>query len=353
MRVVELDALRALAALGVLATHLRPGFGFGHTGVELFFVLSGYLITSIIVTNCRRPGFLRVFYARRCLRIWPIYYLALAVLVAFNLLRQHPEPMGGMAYYFTYLQYTWEYWHGAKPPTALPLYHTWTLAAEEQFYLVWPVLVLVVGPRYLRPLAAVLAVVPLLVRHYWGAVDTLLGHCDGLALGALLSTLIPAVPAKATRVQRLVLPAVGLMALAGYFVNAWYIGQGFGAVQAARSDVGISLISLSYFGLIGLVVVRARSRSLCWLRLPGLCYLGRISYGLYLYHLLIFEWIDAKFRFQMGYADTWRLDALKVGVTVAVAALSWHLIEQPILRLKDRFRYQRPPLGQRGAGLEA
>ncbi len=55
----------------------------------------------------------------------------------------------------------------------------------------------------------------------------------------------------------------------------------------------------------------------------------------------------------MGYADTWRLDALKVGVTVAVAALSWHLIEQPILRLKDRFRYQRPPLGQRGAGLEA
>jgi peptidoglycan/LPS O-acetylase OafA/YrhL len=352
-RVVELDSLRALAALGVLATHLNRSFGFGHTGVELFFVLSGYLITSIVVTNRRQPGFLRVFYARRCLRIWPIYYLALGTLVGLNLLRKHPEPMGGMAYYFTYLQYTWEYWQGTKPPTALPLYHTWTLAAEEQFYLAWPVLLLVVGVRYLKPLAVILTVMPLLVRHFWGAFDTLLGHCDGLAVGALLSTLISAVPTKATRAQRLLLPAVGLLALAGYFVNAWYIGRGLGAVQAARSNVGISLISLSYFGLIGLVVVLAGSRLLCWLRLPGLCYLGRISYGLYLYHLLIFEWIDAKLKFQMGYADTWRLDALKVGVTVAVAALSWHLIEQPILKLKERFQYRRPPLGQNGTGLEA
>lgn len=345
-RIVELDALRALAALGVLATHLSWGFGFGYTGVELFFILSGYLITSIVVRNRQQPGFLRVFYARRCLRIWPIYYLALGTLVVLNLVRKHPEPMGGIAYYFTYLQYIWEYWHGAKPPTALPLYHTWTLAAEEQFYLVWPVLLLWIGPRYLKPLALTLAVVPFLVRHYWGAIDTLLGHCDGLALGALLSTLIPAVPAKAPRATRLLLLTVGLLSLAGYFGYAYYLaGQGITGAHISRSNVGISLISLAYFGLIGLVVIGAGSRFLCWLRVPALCYLGRISYGLYLYHLLIYEWIDAKFKFQMGYTGTWRLEVLKVVVTVAVAALSWHLIEQPILKLKGRFRYQRPPVG--------
>ncbi len=352
-RIAELDALRALAALGVLATHLSWGFGFGYTGVELFFVLSGYLITSIVVKNRRQPGFLRVFYVRRFLRIWPIYYLALGVLIALNLIRKHPEPMGGMAYYLTYLQYTWEYWHGAKPPTALPLYHTWTLAAEEQFYLVWPVLLLVIGPRYLKPLALFLTVLPFLVRHYWGANDTLLGHCDGLALGALLSTLIPTVPAKAPRTQWLLFAALGLLSLAGYLANAWYLsGQGLAGVRISRSNAGISLISLAYFGLIGLVVILAGSRSLRWLRNPALCYLGRISYGLYLYHLLIFEWVDALFKFRMGYADSWRLDALKVGTSVAVAALSWHWIEQPILKLKDRFRYQRPAVVRAGTASE-
>src|SRR4051812_9144594 len=110
-RVPELDALRAFAAGIVLLFHLRPeGFVFGWTGVDLFFVLSGYLITTIILQHQAAPGFLRNFYVRRGLRIWPLYYLTLFGLVALNPFLPRPQPMAGLPYYLTYTQNVPSYW---------------------------------------------------------------------------------------------------------------------------------------------------------------------------------------------------------------------------------------------------
>src|SRR3954451_9663041 len=103
-RVPEFDALRGLAALGVLLFHLRPNEGwthFGMTGVHLFLVLSGFLITRIVIDHVGSPDFLRAFYARRILRIWPIYYLTLASLVILQRWLPDPPSLRGLPYYLT------------------------------------------------------------------------------------------------------------------------------------------------------------------------------------------------------------------------------------------------------------
>ncbi len=134
-----LDALRALAAGVVLVFHLSPyRFPFGWTGVDLFFVLSGYLITSIIITNGHSPGFYRNFYMRRGLRIWPIYYLTLFILVLTNGWLREPQPMAGLIYAITHTQNIPSFWRGSTPPFHRAFDHSWALALEEQFYLVWP-----------------------------------------------------------------------------------------------------------------------------------------------------------------------------------------------------------------------
>ena len=143
-RIPELDALRALAALVVLLFHLNPPrFFFGWTGVDLFFVLSGYLITTIILDHQGQRGFLRNFYARRGLRIWPIYYIALFAVVATAPLvpRDRRPPLNGLGYYVTYLQNITLYQLRPPPEFHIAFDHTWTLALEEQFYLIWPALI--------------------------------------------------------------------------------------------------------------------------------------------------------------------------------------------------------------------
>jgi peptidoglycan/LPS O-acetylase OafA/YrhL len=128
-RVPELDAIRGLAAVAVLLAHLPRNFWLGVTGVDMFFVLSGYLITSIIVTNLDQPRFFRTFFHRRALRIWPIYSLALAGLLALSLVKRTPSDYEGWWCYVFYLQNVPRYWGGSNPSFLFSLEHTWTLAA--------------------------------------------------------------------------------------------------------------------------------------------------------------------------------------------------------------------------------
>src|SRR5262249_22627254 len=160
----------------------------GWTGVDLFFVLSGYLITGIILRHGAQSGFLVKFYMRRGLRIWPIYYIALAVLVC--LIMRMPEPLSlrSLPYYLTYTQHFPLYWRNAAP-TLAPFDHTWTLALEEQFYIIWPALVLLAGRKRVVPLCIGVIALAVMAREggylAWSAFSerTLLGRCDGFALG--------------------------------------------------------------------------------------------------------------------------------------------------------------------------
>ncbi len=140
-RVPELDALRGLAAIAVLTYHLRSYWlPRAWIAVDLFFVVSGYLITSIILKHGRDVGFLGTFYLRRILRITPVYLLAIAALAVFDPLLPKRCDFAGLPFHLTYLHTLNRYGLTTIPEFSPYLLHTWTIAVEEQFYLLWPLL---------------------------------------------------------------------------------------------------------------------------------------------------------------------------------------------------------------------
>jgi peptidoglycan/LPS O-acetylase OafA/YrhL len=352
-RIPELDALRALAAAVVLLFHIHPPtFFFGWTGVDLFFVLSGYLITKIIVDHEDAEHFYYHFYVRRGLRIWPIYYLTLFGLIVLNCFLSRPEPMDALVYFLTYTQRIQYYWHKDPPPFHIAFQHTWTLALEEQFYLLWPAMVRLAGRKRLVGLCVVVVVVGYLARTDVITVAPypewiLISRCDGFALGGLLAALL----ADRERVKRYLMRyrlGFGLAGLAGlgFLVGAVAIyGRGFmGLPTPAYPAPTILAVDLAYFGVVGLILTLTGHWVLAPLRFRPLVYLGQISYGIYLYHYIIYWMLDG---FAFHYDRPWLPGApVKLGATVAVAMVSWHLIEQPILGLKKWFPYEPDARGQ-------
>jgi peptidoglycan/LPS O-acetylase OafA/YrhL len=356
-RVPELDSLRALAAVVVLFFHLDPPRYFpGWTGVDLFFVLSGYLITSIILRDADSPGFYRTFYARRTLRIWPIYYLTLLSLVAINPFLAEPDRLLDLPYALTYTQNLPYYWGKEPPPTHPAFDHAWTLAIEEQFYLVWPALVIWAGRKRLVPLCLLVIFLSLASRagDNWIIPKyperLLISRSDGFALGGLLAWAF-AEGGWVARRRDLVAWACGsVVGLASIYV-IWgcrtYSPLSFIGLPTPMDPAGtIFAFASLYTGIIGLVVLNAGSRWLAPLRFRPLAYLGQISYGLYLYHYVVYWVIDGCHQRPRSLAigQPWTTQAIKLAATLAVAVASWHLVERPILRWKDRFRYQEGPI---------
>jgi peptidoglycan/LPS O-acetylase OafA/YrhL len=348
-RVPELDALRALAAAIVLLFHIRPPtFVFGWTGVDLFFVLSGYLITKIILENSGSSGFFRSFYVRRGLRIWPIYYLSLLALVILNPFLAEPQPLTDLPYYLTYTQNASYYWHREPTPFHVAFRHTWTLALEEQFYIIWPALVMWVGRTRLVQLCLLIVVGAYVARAglFYGPGYSLLilpARCDGFALGGLLAALLFGVE-RGSKAHR----AVMIGSLVALTAAALYLG--IGVYQSSMVGVlglptppdpapTLLAVNLVYFGMVGAVVCTQGRLALAPLRLRPLVYLGQISYGIYIYHYMIYWAYDGCGR-QFNNGQTWEVNILKIATTLVVAMISWELIERPILRLKDRFRYR-------------
>ncbi len=341
---------RGLAATAVLIFHLDPPRYFiGRTGVDLFFVLSGYLITSIILGHGRSQGFLIRFYARRTLRIWPIYYVTILGFAVLNPWFSRPQPLNELPYLLTFTKLLPLWWHGSYPALILPLNHTWTLSLEEQFYLLWPALILRLGPRSLMVLCVALAGLSVTARAgqtllIWNPFSDqiLLGRSDGFALGGLLAALL----FEARRQPRWRAPlrialAVSAASAVAYLVSAYhfpFVLSGLGFPPPNLTGSTNFAFVLGFFGTIGLVALSAGHALLAPLRLRPLVGLGQVSYGLYLYHLPIYWLLDGcAFR----YDHTLLHNTLKLALCVAAAAVSWMLFEKPILGLKDRFRYAR------------
>ncbi len=324
----------------VLFCHLPLGFWFGETGVDLFFVLSGFLISGIILKNREKGGFLKVFYSRRALRIFPIYYLAILGMVLVNLLRTTPGRLDGIWYYLFYIQNLPAYWGGSTPPVELSVGHTWTLAIEEQFYLIWPLVLVTLRFNRVAFLCLVLIVLPCVLRHFGLHRAALLGHTDGLAWGGLLAWLECSF---ATRYRVILNRAYLLLGLGGfavyYFLWTSASASGFTGKEMVKLNGGIAVLSFAYAGLIGLVAAMSANRWLAVLRWRPLVHLGAISYGLYLYHWIIYEYLDTFIKFGLKMGDPWWLDVLKVLLSLGTAMLSWRFIEKPILRFKDCLQY--------------
>jgi peptidoglycan/LPS O-acetylase OafA/YrhL len=343
-RVAELDSLRGLAALAVIVFHAQEAWlPFGWAAVDLFFVLSGYLITSIILRQAGTPGFLQSFYIRRGLRTWPIYYLLIAILIISSPVLPRRSDWGQLPISLTYAQGLARLWGGSSKPFSVYLDHTWSLAIEEQFYLIWPALVLTVGRGRVAILALVCAGGSILARGqgvWWDSMT----RADGLALGGLLA----AVRFRDQAPERLIgRPGLvlGTIRLGG--------GVALGMLAALGASLGLRpegalsrhpaltllLFNLVWLALIDVVLSNAGRRLFALLRLRPLRQLGVISYGLYLYHYPVLM-LSLDLARDLGYrGKASYIRILGILLTIPLAALSWRFIERPLLGLKRSFAY--------------
>lgn len=324
----SLDGLRAIAVLAVVLFHTWPRlFPGGWAGVDLFFVLSGYLITSILVREHAATGrvSLRRFYIRRALRLMPALLALIAAFLVYTLVARNDlgEAASAALMAATYVT-NWGRAFGA-PPSVIS--HTWSLAIEEQFYLLWPLTLLLIL-RTQRPWlwAAALAAAGLAWRLYllgegapfvrlYNGFDT---HADPILIGCFLALCPRAVSGRA---GFLPLIAFGVIVVALDWDS-----------QLANS-IGFAVI-----GCVGAWLIAAASRD-GWLKTtlswPPLVYIGQISYGIYLWHFPIID--VGHYHVPQAY---WFILPL---LGIACAVVSFHLLEQPFLRLKDKWASKTAP----------
>ena len=320
--------------------------------VDCFFVLSGYLITAILLAHRGDPHYFFNFYARRALRIWPIYYLTLLpVLLGYHFMpTYYPINTGIILQYLTYTQNIQHIWFDSADRAIRAYSHTWTLAIEEQFYMLWPLIVRTFTRRRLAVLSMAIAAGSVGLRGLGMSWDVLPARCDGFALGSLLALIMSRpCPSPASRKMRLrVMVISAVIAGAAIALSLWgprEMSNFLGPNRFPRWDNSvIGPFSALFFGLIGIVILNADRKWLAFLRWRLLVYLGCISYGLYLYHIPVMFAVEAVCR-MLGGGHT--LDAsrplfrsvIELTVSILVASLSWRYIEKPILGLKNRFHY--------------
>lgn len=351
-----LDGLRAVAVLLVVAFHngftwMRGGF----LGVSVFFTLSGYLITSLLISEHRHTGgvSLRSFWARRFRRLLPASLLAIALAIAYGLFAADPTQRADLAGdVVASLAYVANWWFLASEQTyaALfsapsPLLHFWSLAIEEQFYLLLPLAAAAAIGRLRRFTIGVVVVLAatLAIPFVTSASDNWLYYATPARLPELLTgVLLAVVLARGDRRNRLtttnsvILPTViGFGALGATvwlaatstIASGWLYRGGF----AAFSLMSVALIISAH---------SPASLSTRLLSLSPMQYLGRISYGVYLYHWPIFLWLDPARTTLEG----WPLFGLRMAVTLLLADLSYRYVEMPIRR-SGRILGGRPLLG--------
>ncbi len=347
-----LDGLRALAILTVVAFHVgafshRSTLDGGFLGVQVFFVISGFLITALLVEEHERNGriSLRAFYARRALRLFPALFAAVGVAVVYTTFapghQLHQTAKEALASVFY-----WDNWfHALKVGNPTILLHTWSLSIEEQFYLVWPLLlVLALGLAaartrlWLLPLAGAAAAAlgravadvvssPAPIGRLYFGTDT---RADALLIGCALALVwARGLPRQAAPL----LAWLTVPALAALAVLMWF------ETTTARSLYVIGLLgcSLASAVLIGNVLTGRPRLLIRVLEHPGLVFVGKVSYGLYLWHYLVF-WIVR------DYTGGWSMASrvpLELAIAIAVTVVSYYLLELPIVRQKVRFTPQR------------
>ncbi|MFM0738210.1 acyltransferase [Paraburkholderia xenovorans] len=353
-RIAGFDGLRAIAVLMVFFQHRLFGdIGeIGHLGVWIFFALSGFLIIGILSaqrTRIERDGSrfgaeLKRFLFRRTLRIFPIYYLMLVVigmLMAIGL--ASPELASGMPYHFAYLSNIWigsvlHYWPGRYS-------HLWSLAIEEQFYLVFAPLLLLLAARRHRAVCVAIVAIGLAALFamraaHWQEITIYTHPLTNfwlLALGGIGGLLIAD---RASRVREWLGHGSTLLILSACLV-------GFCATEPGWSGLGNPLAFTVVNALYGLCIAALVCSIACCrsalvialLETSWLASLGRISYGFYLYHNLIPDLTRNRHAAALfgGTVPMWA-HALGIvasfAISLTLAMLSWRLIEAPILRLK-------------------
>jgi len=352
----ELDGVRGLAILMVTMYRFTKEFDFslhpllgatkafflvGETGVDLFFVLSGFLITGILIQSRTRQQYLRNFMIRRSLRIFPLYFAMLALCLyivpslistsVFNL------PKEQQIYLWTYssnIRMSWlnQWCFG-------PLDHFWSLAVEEHFYIIWPAVIYFFDPRKVMQICIAMVCSVLVIRMIAAtrpelavAVDVhTLFRCDALCMGAILSLAI-AVGVDTVRLRRAAILLLPVLCITT---------AGLVLIEKRFLTIPSTLFPLLFMlGLAVLVSGNAGNRISLMMRLPLLRWLGKYSYGMYVFQLPLVTLFPLSNYIASG------LDPLlvgylylvaMVGITSCLAYLSYHLFEKHFLDWKVRF----------------
>ena len=360
----ELDVLRFFAFLAVFFHHALPrdaghyissglspaatglllaAKGAGAYGVDLFFALSAYLITELLLREHAKRGTFSVsaFYVRRALRIWPLYFAFLALTV-FVIPSIFSDERFGPMYIVSFALFVGNWVcaaYGLPFSVASPL---WSISVEEQFYIAWPLLLLLFGVNRIKHLAVVLLAIALVTRISLAAYGAehpavwanTLARLDPIALGAVLAVVLRGRAPQLRSAFRVLMIAV---ALASFLLVAKYLDQ----------DGPTSIATYSVTALASVVLLIAFLRSDArWLRFPPftwLVYLGRISYGLYVFHLLALALAGQMLSIPLvGIQMNFELRLLAaLLLTVLFASTSYTWLERPFLKLKERFSMNR------------
>jgi peptidoglycan/LPS O-acetylase OafA/YrhL len=356
-----LDGVRAIAIVMVIIYHSvtgSPGMtpaqllflrvaGQGWMGVDLFFVLSGFLITGILL-DIRNPGHaLRNFYARRALRIVPVYvvFMIFSLFVAGAVGTMRPSEIAQLqqtqAWYWTYTLNILVALHGWHV-TNFPMAHLWSLAVEEQFYLLWPFAVLVLSPAAVRRTALGCIVAAELCR-----LAFILGGAEGQVNYALLPTRMDSLAAGAflacafrdrelwARVlrYRLVVAGIALLMVVAAVIHRPIVDSQQPFEQLVLLPAIVALAS---------VVIASAAQGVAWLSGAGLRFIGKISYGMYLWHLVAMRLLLMIVPVpNTPLPEAWWVFYVEMIIgtfagAVMLASVSWYAIEQPFLRMKRR-----------------
>jgi peptidoglycan/LPS O-acetylase OafA/YrhL len=375
-----LDGIRGIAIILVLLVHLTPDshvrgsrllewiykFAWsGWIGVDLFFVLSGFLITGILLNSRQDVHYFKNFYMRRTLRIFPLYFGVLFVL--FGILNWFPG-MGGLELRTISPHQLW-FWlyatnfgmalhplgFGSTP--ALGLQHFWSLAVEEHFYLVWPAVVLFSGNRGLKKICWALIATALVLRtlavvthpNWLTARYALLLtplRLDGLAAGSLMAISFRDSGGHTwfVRYRSAIWSVCALILIVDTLMK-----KGLWQEEPFTETIGVSVIAALAASTLALALfARSPAAARAWSH-PALQFMGKYSYGIYVFHpfvqALISVWLPvqllARWLKQPEIADVTFMIVCTI-LTIAVSLASYHLYEQPFLRLKKYFTAKPP-----------
>ncbi len=365
-----LDGMRAIAFLMVFLLHyagtgvpyLSPIFSWGWMGVDVFFVLSGFLITGILYDSLHNKHFFRDFYVRRALRIFPLFYgvWIIALLLTpllhidwnrYNLAQaayignffapnaMHPHPLPGAILFSPY--------HAGGSPRTINVNHFWTLCIEEQFYLIWPAIVWLVRSRQrlLHLCLGLVAVVPIMRLLYFHAHPgpqvelELYGwtffRMDSLLLGAAIALWLRGPASSAANIRRTA--SIAALAAPALFVAGYLLTTTHNVVLVTNPFVctfGYTLIAITGGAILLLSIDPSTWLTRALQRRP-LLFLGRLSYGLYVFHLMPVGLFSKAYLRLQPYHLQLAVAPLALAVTVCVAWLSFRFYESPFLRLKS------------------
>ena len=375
----ELDGIRGIAILMVIVYHAAQfaphntvetaliwAVDFAWSGVDLFFVLSGFLITGILLDTTDSPQYFSSFYGRRALRIFPLYYAILLLYFHVAVPLAHaagywPEITSqGEGWFWVYLTN----WQAAVGHEYKNISHFWSLAVEEQFYLVWPAVVYVVPRTRLRWICVAMMGAALVLRYIlmnrngaWVFATPL--RMDTLATGALVAILVRdrlSVP-KLKRWLRL-----GVVASCMALAVVLYLAREAWSPTDYRTPYvrtfGLTLLCLIFASLVAHCGLGSGGKgAICrMMRARPLAFLGKYSYGIYVLHLFVTYYslrVEKVLLDRLG--TTWALPlafcslAVTLMVSSTIAVISWNLLERRCLKTKRYFPYLEAPVAIPGA----